>query len=118
MKKELSEKMYRNRSCKDQMNRALVSWNLSIHRGYCHKLEGWETWVRLDLVGRQGEVCRAGVVETLRKVCGLGVTMKARTGGQDSYQLEGRERYGAAVSLKKWKLDRARMNWVNIMYIC
>ena len=44
MKKVLSEKMYRNRAGKNQMNRALVVWKLSIHRGDCHKLEGRETW--------------------------------------------------------------------------
>ena len=54
MKKVLSEKMYRNRDGKYPMNRALVSWKLNIRRGDCHKLEGKETCVRLDSVGRQG----------------------------------------------------------------
>ena len=75
--------MNRNRTDKDQMNRALVSQKLSIHRRDCQKLEGRETWVRLDSVGRQGEVCRAGVVELLKKLCGLGVSLKAKAGGQE-----------------------------------
>ena len=38
------------------------------------------------------------------------MSMEAKTGGKEQYQLEGTERYGAAVSLREWKLDRARMN--------
>ena len=52
-------------------------------QGLFYKLEGRETWVTLHSVGRQGEVYRAGVVEPLKMVCGLGVSLKAKTGGQE-----------------------------------
>lgn len=78
-KKDVSEKNYRNRVGKDKTNRVVVSWKLSIHKRDCHS---WKVG-KLDSIGRQGEVCRAGVVEPLKKVCGLGVGLKAKTGGQE-----------------------------------